>query len=522
MSPLMRRMGMSRMLRTNTRIAARRVALATFALACLTAGSAQASDAGRAERLYTRGLAELHAGHTDAALALFQQSVEADPKDVHGLYYRGVGFGRAGRYEEAVADLKQVVAASDLSLERDRLELGYALYRLERYEEAAAELEIASNKGTSSSSEAMLLLGIVEIRRGHYEAATTALKKAENEDPTKAVPARYYQGLAAYRQGHNEEASEQFSWVNQQGGNSPYVRESSAFLASLRSGGGRDYFLHGGLAFEYDSNVALAPDNGNVASNLLGISGEDDGRAVMTAGGKYAIVNTPTLRMAVGYDFLASLHFDLERFDVQTHRIGTDTQYVYGPLTFGLATAYEFAMLDEESLSHGGAVLPWLRIDEGTFGRTEIYYRMRARDYVLAPYSAQRDSINNAVGGRQFFSLGAYDRNVILGYRFDNDSAERIAGEDYDYNGDQFEAGIEWAFCPELRADLTFAYKLENYSEASSNRDDDEYLVIARVEKKILPYTWLMASYIFDRNVSDQVVFDYTRHITSLGVEVRY
>jgi tetratricopeptide (TPR) repeat protein len=522
MFPRLSRMRTLRMLRTNPGTAARRLAVAAFALACITAGTAQASERGRAERLYTKGLAELQAGHTDAALALFQQSVEADPKDVHGLYYRGVGFGRAGRYEEAVADLKQVVAASDPSLERDRLELGYALYRLERYEEAAAELEIASNKAAASSSEALLLLGIVEIRRGHYDAATTALKKAENQDATKAVPSRYYQGLAAYREGNNDEATVQFVWVSEQGGDSPYVRESSAFLASLRDGGARRYSVRGGLAFEYDSNVALAPDNDNVAQNIYGISGEDDGRAVLTAGGKYALVSTPTLRMAVGYDFLASLHFDLERFDVQTHRIGTDTQYVYGPLTFGFATAYEFSMLNEESLLHGGAVLPWLRIDEGSFGRTEIYYRMRARNFLEDSFSPVRDSVNHATGARQFFSLGAYDRNVIIGYRFDADRAERTIGDQYDYNGSQFEGGIEWGFSPDLWADLIYAYKLENYSEASSNRDDDEHQVIARVQKKICAYTWLTASYIFHRNISDQVSFDYTRHITSLGVEVRY
>jgi Flp pilus assembly protein TadD len=499
-------------------------------IAAVLATPALATERGRAERLYTKGLAELHAGRTDAALALFDQAVAADPKDVHGLYYRALGYGHAGRYEAAVTDLRVVVAANDPAIERAHLELGYALFRLERYDEAAVELEIASKVQGRSNGEAMMLLGIVETRRGNHDAARAALARVESLDPDRALPARYYQGLAEWRAGDTDAAVEHFTWVSTQGGESPYAKEAAAFLERMQDGGPsttRPYRLYGGLAFEYDSNVVLAPGD-DASANLLGISQEDDGRAVLRAGGQYLAAAAPNYRVSLGYDFLQTLHFDLEEFNVQTHRVGGQGEYLIGPVSFGVAAGYEHSLLEDESLLSGGTVLPWIRVDEGALGQSEAYYRMRARNYVLAPYSAERDSINNAFGARQFFWLGSRDRSVIVGYRYDSDNAKRIEGEEWDYSGHQFEAGLDMAFADDWRATLLYAYKLEDYADASASpgvsgpRDDDEHLVVTRLEKRLHEYVWLAASYVYHRNESDQVLFDYSRHVTSLGVELRY
>jgi Tfp pilus assembly protein PilF len=511
------------------------VALAAVFAILAIAPAASASDRGKAERLYTKGLAELHAGNGEAAVKLFDEAVAADPKDVRGLYYRALGNGHLGRYEAAVADLRVVVAANDPAIERDRLELGYALFKLEKYDEAAVELELATKKGRNPA-EAYMMLGIVETRRGNHDAARAALAKVENLDPQKAVPARYYQGVAAFRAGDNDAAVEQFTWVSTNGGDSPYAKEAAEFLERIEDGGTKPYRLYGGLAFEYDSNVALAPGD-DLAATAIGVSDEDDGRAVLTAGGQFLAAATANFHLSLGYDFLQTLHFDLEEFNVQTHRIGGQGEYFWGPVSLGLAAGYEHSFLDDESLLDGGMVLPWIRVDEGALGYSELYYRMRARDYTLFPYSPQRDSVNHAVGARQFFSLGSRDRNIIVGYRYDNDIAmsprvpegldfNEPLGNQWDYSGHQFEAGLGWAFDEDLRAGLVYAYKLEDYSDASSDdsngRDDDEHQVITRVEKRVHEYIWVAASYIFVANESDKTLYDYTRHITSLGVEARY
>jgi hypothetical protein len=180
-------------------------------------------------------------------------------------------------------------------------------------------------------------------------------------------------------------------------------------------------------------------------------------------------------------------------------------------------------MLDEHNLLDGGTALPWIRYAEGTFGHTEAYYRMRRRNFNEEPYDPLRDSYNHAAGIRQFFALGALDRNVILGYRFDTDVADTHDGKQFDYDGHQVEVGIDWAFSNSLIAGAMYTYKNENYTANSSDgREDNEHTVITRVEKRLCDRTYLVGSYVFRRNESNQKSFDYTRHITSLGVEVRY
>lgn len=503
----------------------RRALLSAFlaaGLVCVAAPSAHATAGGRAERLYTKGLGELHAGHNDAAIALFQQAVAENPKDMHALYYRGLGYGRAGRWQEAADDLQVVVASGDPSLGRARLELGYALYRLEHYNKAAAELEIASKDGPNAD-EALLLLGIVESRRGNHEAADAALAKVAAMEPAKAVAARYYQGLTAYRAGDNASATEHFTAVTREGGDSPFVAEAQSFLDSMGDGmSGKPWRVYGGLALEYDTNVALAPDDNNLAENVYGISDQSDGRAVLTAGGRYSLVSTDKLRIAAGYDFLQSLHFDLDQYNVQTHKVGAEAEYLLGRVAIGLAGAYEHSLLETDSLLNGGTLLPWVRIDQGEFGRMEIYYRMRARDFVLNPYGPERDGVNQAAGVRQFFHLGARTRSLVIGYRFDNDSASHSVGDQFNYDGNQFEVGLEWMLDFGLRAETMYAYRMENYSPASANRNDDEHQAMIRIEKRLSDLFWLTGSYIYRDNRSDKQSYEYTRHITSFGVEVRY
>jgi Tfp pilus assembly protein PilF len=503
-------------------------------LALAVAAPSFASEKGNAERLYTRGLAEMHAGHDAAALALFQQAVTADPKDVHALYYRALGYGHAGQYKEAAADLKIVVAAGDPTIYRDTLELGYAEYRLNHFDDAAAALQSAVQR-PRAAGEATLLLGIVEIRRGNYAVARANLAKVEALDASLALQARYYQGLAAYRAGDEGTAVAEFTWVSQQPGGGPFPHEASAFLDAMRQNGAKRYRLYAGVALEYDSNVQLAPDSDSLSHGVYGISNKDDGRTVFTAGGKYSLLSTPSWNVAIGYDFLQSLHFDLDSFDVQSHQASVETSWVRGPLTLGMAGAFDYDMLDEKSLDVGGYLLPWARWDEGAFGHTEVYYRLRHRNFVEQPYSPVRDSLNNATGIRQYFSLGMPTRNIVIGYRFDSDEADHgsataaLNGHQYDYHGDQFEGGVQWDFGHDWFADAVYAYKLENYAHASGfvsltgdSRDDDRHTVIARVEKRLNEYLWLNASYIFRFNSSDENSFQYTRHITSLGLEARY
>jgi tetratricopeptide (TPR) repeat protein len=489
----------------------------------IASGPVLAADGERAERLYSRALVELHAGRTDAALVLFDESVATNPDDPRAFYYRGLALGQAGRFDDAAADLRRVVEADGnlVQIERAPLELAYVLHRLGRDEEALPLLDRAAAR-PATSAEASLLSGILHARRGDIARAHPALSQAIAADPSKDVVGRYYMGLASWRGGDQEAARENFSSVVTRDPGGAFGREASAYLDLLGGEQGRSWRVYGGAAFEYDTNVALAPDDDALANTTFGISDRDDGRAVLTAGGAWAFYRSPKAHLSLGYDLNQSLHFELDEFDVQSHKLRGQAAFFHGPVSYGLTSTWEYSFLDFDDFHRGGSLLPWLRFEQPGFGRSEVYYRMRTRDFVLAPFDGLRDSTNHAAGGRQFFNMGARGRDLFAGYRFEADRSESAAGRRFDFDAHQVEAGIDWSFDFGVRSLLVYAFRIEDYASASGGRDDDEHHVSLRLEKEVTPLLWVTSGYTLRLNDSNRRAFDYSRHITSLGLEVRY
>lgn len=495
-------------------------ALALVGAIVSSAATAGASDLGRCERLYSRALAALHAGDDAEAASLFDEAVAADPKDMFARFYRGVAHGHAHRYEQAVEDL-QAVVTNNPAIERADLELGYALYRLARYDEAAVALERAKAR-PSTQAEAAFVGGMNDLRRNQARAARASLDGAILDDAPAAIAARYYRGLAAYRQGDEEAARRDFEFVVERSPETAVGREARAFLARLDEPVESPLRLHVGSAFEYDSNVALAPDDEALASTLFRISDRDDGRAVITAGAGYSPYVTAATHFSIGYDFLQSLHFDLSEFDLQTHKAVAQLALYRGDATIGLTGDYGWSLLDGDSFVGIASGTPWIRIEEEGLGRTEFYYRARYRSFQQDPFDDRRDGSNHAVGGRQIFDLGAPGRTFAVGYRFDVDRAAHGSGERFDYIGHQFETGLGWPLASSLSADLVYAYKLEDYDGGGSRRDDDEHHLILRLDQRLSRLLWLTAGYTMRINGSDRDPFDYDRHVTSIALEGRY
>jgi tetratricopeptide (TPR) repeat protein len=500
--------------------------LSTVLLLLLVASGALASE--QSERLYSRGLVEFHAQHYAAALKLFDQAVQADPNDPYALYYRGVTHGRLGDYSAAVTDLRAAVAKKP-DLPQAPLELGGALVQAGNNRDAVPWLETAQ-RDPASEGQASLLLGVAQFRLGDLEAARANLTRAATADPTLAVQARYYQGVVDYRAGRIADAQAQFSYVADTSPESAVGREAAAFLERMIGGAPPPYQLYGGVGFQYDSNVVLAPSN-EVLKQALAISQQSDERFTLNAGGIYTLAwPSAHANLSLGYDFFQSLHIDLHQFNLQDHRLSAQLVTNQGPLQFGILARYDYYFIDDEqSFLQEGLALPWMTLSEGANGRTEIFYRMRRRDFLKHPYTGVLDAFNNAVGVRQFYYLGAPERFLVAGYRFDNEDPVNSAGNQYGYNGNEANAGIGWAFPWGISAEADYAFRREIYQEASAatapageRRKDSQNEVVAAVSKQLTPHLRVTAAYFGTFNDSNKPVFEYNRNVASLAFEVLF
>lgn len=499
-------------------------------LALVVSRAATASE--ESKRLYMRGMVELNAGHAQEALRLYDRAVAADPNDPYALYYRGIARSKLDDLAGATADLRTVVAMPGAPQEAT-LELGVLLVQETKYREAVPWLERAQ-RVPSLEARASLFLGIAELRLGQITSARDDFQRAAQEDSSLRVPARYYQGVVAYEQGRLHDAEGHFAYVATYSSNSDMGREAALFLDQIRRAQGPIAELYGAVGLEYDSNVVLAP-NDDIAKSQLAISNQADGRATITAGGTYVPWQNEYAQLAVGYEFYQSLHFQLTNFNLQDHRPSAQFVINVDRYQFGLFGRYDYYLLETNSFLQEGTGLPWIAANEGDFGRTEIFYRVRRRDFKQQAYSETRNAFNHAAGIRQLFYLGSPDRYVWIGYRYDHESPVNGAGNVFAYDGNEGGGGVEWTFPADITANASYAYRNEAYDSASKSisntgegdnpnqsRRDQENQIIVALSKQLTGRLAVTAAFFATLNDSNKVDFYYDRYIGALALEVRF
>jgi tetratricopeptide (TPR) repeat protein len=495
----------------------------------LLAGTvANASE--QSKRLSSRGLVELNARHYAEAMQLFDRAVEADPKDAYARYYRGVTRARRGDYGGAISDLRQVVL-SKAPISQAPLELGIVLVQASQYREAVQWLEQAQQI-PRLEARAALFLGIAQLRLGDSEAAARNFDRAARNGATR-LSARYYQGVVAYQQSRWLAAEEYFSYVDTHAPDSEMGHEARLFLRNIHGQQRPVAELYGGLALQYDSNVVIAPSNSaesNQALRALGISRQDDGLGVILAGGTYVPWHTDRTELSLGYEFYQSLYFNLTDFDMQDHRPRVQLFHNFGPVQAGVEGRYDFYLLglqDISSFLSEATAFHWIEIPEADFGRAEVYYRMRYRDFLQNTYEVQT-GFNHAVGAHQFFYFGSPDRYVGIGYQYDQEDPSETAGQVFEYVGNQVEAGGGWMLPAAVAADATFRYRNEHYDSASAippgspRRTDNYYEFIVAFRKELNEHFGVNLAYDGTINDSNQNEFQYDRNIVSIGVDARF
>jgi hypothetical protein len=212
----------------------------------------------------------------------------------------------------------------------------------------------------------------------------------------------------------------------------------------------------------------------------------------------------------------------------------------YDRLRFGLLARYEYFLRDADSFLSQATGSPWFSVEEGSFGRTEVYYRVRLRDFKGSEFEA-RDAVNQAPGIRQYLYLGSPDRFLTTGYQFDREDPNHDTNDAnrFAYDGHEVNLGIGWDLPGEVVSRLVYAYRREQYPENSlygnslfdstpgtvtttEGRLDKVHQVMAVLRRPLGSYLQVTAAYLGTFNGSNDSEFDYDRHIASLFLEARY
>jgi len=380
---------------------------------------------------------------------------------------------------------------------------------------------------------AALFLGLLRFRSGDDSGACEFLDEAAR-DPELRPTAEYYKALALLRQGKRTEARGVLSALREAAPDSVLGGIAARYLADLRAGRHRRaekaasaWSGYATVGFAYDSNVLLAPSDSGVKAKLP-IDKKKDGASTLGFGARYSLLEDPSLEAAVSYDFSQSIHFDLTAMDLQGHRLRLDVAGRHGRFQYGASGGYDFSLLNYQSFFHQGTVAPWVTVFEGAVSATQAYYRMTARDFSRRPFDPFRDSINHAVGVRQFFLLGALERTLVVGYQFDDENTFSNDGDEFDFQGHQLDLELTFGLGTWATGLAGYAVRVEDYSEPNSRspsgfrRHDVEHQFVIDLEHALGPHVGVGLQYIGDLNDSNIPNFEYDRHIVSTSLRCRF
>jgi tetratricopeptide (TPR) repeat protein len=483
----------------------------------------------RSQALYSRGLVPFNRGQWEQAYALFDQAVEADPGDPVALYYRGLAEARRGMEADAIRDFEAALKL-DPKLPHAALDLGIAYFDTTQYVPAKSWLEQARQQ-PGDRFAAALFLGLTEYRLGDYAGAVTYLNEAK-ADPELRGAASYYAGLALLKQGDTAGARAEMTEVAREQPQTEMGRAAQAYLAggAAPALATKPWSVYGGVSFGYDSNVVIGPSNSDFNFNAIGIGQQGDGFALLQAGGAYRFLDTDWGSLTARYDFYQSIHFDLTQFDLQGDRFQLDAVSRPGRVTYGLYGAYDLYLLNYQTFFQEGIGIPWVALAEGDRATTQVYYRIRGRDFFRGPFDPGRDGFGNAFGLGQLLSLGEPGWLLNGGYQFDAEDtvSNGPQGKDFQYNANEFTVEVTAPRFWETTVRAGYMFRLEDYQFPNSRvdfafrRHDHANQVALGAVHELTPNVALTLDYIGVFNGSNIADFVYTRNIVQGGVRVMF
>jgi len=506
------------------------VIVALFALSAVIHPAAAAASA-RSQQLYTKGLIPFESGQWEEAYGAFNEAAAADPDDAVAVYYRGLAAAHLGRTQDAIADVERSLQLRP-SLRPAVLDLGVLYLDAGEYERAEGWLKRAYDL-PESRFPAALFLGITHFRRGNDGDAQEYLRTAA-KDPRLRPAANYYEGLSQLRSGRRAEAdallrSTRDAWPQSQAAVAidEYLSgaPASAFAATDT---GKAWAVYGDFGFAYDSNTSLAPNSSSIRHSR-DYPGRQDGEAQIAAGASYRVLDHALAEATISYDLYQGFNFARNDFAIGSHRFRGDVQTRADRwYQFGMSAYYDIYLRDFRSFFQEGVGIPWVAFYEGEVSATQIYYRVRGRDYLRSPFNPFRDSINNAVGARQYFLLGAVDRTVSIGYQWSDEDPLSKDGTDFAFSSHQFDVELQSPVRNWFTATLGYALLLDDYEHPNSRtgyrigRYDNQHQISILLERPITPFLLAGIDYFGTINNSNLDEFEYDRHVVSAGVRMHF
>jgi lipoprotein NlpI len=486
-----------------------------------------------ADIAYAKGVLAYSSQDYLNALEQLQKAVELAPDNPDVHFYLGLTFTRLGEFDKAVAALHRTLQL-DASKQYAHYHLGLAYFLAGRHAEALPQFE-AAVQFDPEKAPTYFYLGQSLYQLKRYNEALPPLQRAMELDPSLTPTVQYYRGLILYTTERDMQAQEAFNAVLEQEPDTPLGRQAQQYLDALvkRASTKRLVQLEGTLSLEYDDNVILEP-------NAVEISGQADGRVVISVLGRVLPVRTPRWNLGAEYALFQSLHFDLTDFNTQSHTGGLFASLKLEHATLYTAVNYNYTLVDNSRFSEAITLQPsaLIKISDTLFTVPSVRYRT-SNYFDIDPPGADpavrdRDGWAVRAGLYQYLLFNNQRSSFRVGYHYEG---SRNDGTDWDYNSHEIDLTLQMSLGWNVTLLVEGVYTRFDYLHINSfdsgndatltaadthKRKDNRLVGVIALTRPFGRFLTLTASYVHTSNLSNISFFDYQRNIWSLALTGRY
>lgn len=469
-----------------------------------------------------RGITQYKHENYDEALTTLKKAREEAPTSTLAAYYLGLTYKQLQNYKEALAGLRDAVTYSP-KIKGALIELIDCLYQLGQLDEAKRWIGEAEKEGIRPA-QAAFLKGLVLIKDGNAKDAIAAFEDAKNLDKSMTQACDYQIGVAHLKGKKFKDARRAFEEVVLVDPSSNMANFANEYMKAIekREEVMRPLKLTFGVAWQYDDNVVLKPDDTSIA---VDIADKADSREVYTGNAEYDYRFNDRLGVKGQYFFYYAKQNNLGFYDLVSNTFAIQPSVYFKNSLLTFPCAYNYLLVNDKAYLSQVTTSGIYNFMVGTWNMGQVFIKYQNKDYLWEPSTPDENRDANDLGGGAGWYFFFAKNKGFLNIRYALNK-EETKGNNWDYLGNRASATalipifdkLNWT----ISGDMFLQDFLNTHTIYNVHRKDTVYTLSTLLAYKFFKESEIQFQYTYVKDTSNISIYDYTRNIFSVGVEAKF
>lgn len=469
-----------------------------------------------------RGIGQFKHENYDEALLTLQQARQENPSSTLAAYYLGLNYKQLQDYKNAIPHLKDALT-NEPKIIGALIELIDCLYQVGELEEALKWIAEAEKEGLRPAQVAFLK-GLVLLKQEKNPEAITALKEAKELDKSMEQASNYQIGIAHLKAREFSFAQQAFKEVIVLGPLSNTARYANEYLEAIakRDEAMRKWKLSFGLAWQYDDNVTLKPDEESIAAN---ISDKSDSRQVYTTNLEYNHQFTQRLGIKNQYLFSFAKQNDLGFYDTMSQTLVLQPNIYFARSLLSFPTTYTHTLVNESSYLSNPAVNSIYNFMVGNRQMGQAFLQYGYKDYLWTPSAANENRDGNELRAGLGWYWFFFQRKGFFNLRYETNK-DWAKGNNWENFGNRLTSALSAPLTNKLKITFSGSALFQEFANTHSvfnlRRKDTVYTLTSLAVYELFKDWEIQVQYTYIKDNSNINVYSYKRNITNVGLQFNF